>query len=148
MRKAFRPIVTAALVLTLSPTVTAQTPVYLGATAEDSVGSRLVYAMKEKIRRSAGITLVDRDQDGRIKVQIVTLDPDNGEYAGRRTIYSVVWTAKTFHDTPVDMFLTNSVGLCGTSRVQECADGLVADTDSQAARIRTLIQNAVERTQK
>lgn len=148
MHKNLGAIAISALFLGLSNPSLAQMSVYLGATADDSVGGRLVYAMKEKIRRSAGMTLVDRDQDGRIAVQIVTLDPDSSSGGGRRTIYSVVWLAKTFHETPIDMFLTNSVGLCGSNKVQECAEDLVADTDKQVTKVRTWIQNAVDRNRK
>ena len=120
----------------------AQMKVYVGSTAEDSVGGRLVYAMKEKIRRSAGMILVDRDEDARIAVRVVTLDPDTAGGSGRRTIYSAVLTAQTFHNTPVDMFLTNYVGMCGTARIQECADDLVVVTDRYVTKVKTWIQNA------
>lgn len=130
-----------------TPTVFAQLRVYVIASADDTVGNRLVYAIKERIRRSAAMEYVDRPQDGIIGVEIVTLNPDRAEDS-RRTIYSIVWTTKTFHDTPVTMFLTNSVGICGSSRIQECADDLVADTDKQVTKVRTWIQNAVDRSRK
>lgn len=120
--------------------------VYVSATAEDSVGSRLAFAIKEGIRRSAGLSLADREDDGLIGVRIVTLDPD--EDRGNRTIYSVVWTVKTLHDTPVTMYLTNSVGICGSNRVAACADNLVADTDARATQVRGWIRDVLDRSKR
>jgi hypothetical protein len=111
--------------------------------ADDMVGGRLVYAVKEGIRRSSGLVLADRVPDALIQVKIVTLDPDDNK--GIRTIYSVVWTAQTLNETPVDMYLTNNVGLCGTSRVPECADRLVAQTDVHATRVRGWILDVIEK---
>ncbi|MCC7068655.1 MAG: hypothetical protein IT523_09385 [Burkholderiales bacterium] len=140
VRKSILPI----LFLLSAPTF-AQMKVFVAATTPDSVGSRLVYSIKEGIRRSAGMALTDRSQDSIIRVNIVTLDPDKNENSSRRTIYSVVWTAQTFHSTPVTMYLTNSVGLCGSNRVQECAEDLVADTDRQASTVRSWIQDILSK---
>jgi len=118
--------------------------VSIAATADDLVGGRLVYAIKEGVRRSAGMQLVNRVQDGLIQVKIVTLDPDKDNKSGSRTIYSVVWTLQTFHNPPVTMYLTNSVGFCGSARVAQCADGLVADTDAQVSEVRGWIESAME----
>ena len=140
VRKSILPI----LFLLSAPTF-AQMKVFVAATAPDSVGSRLVYSIKEGIRRSAGMALTDRSQDSSIRVHIVTLDPDKNENSSRRTIYSVVWTTQTLHSTPVTMYLTNSVGLCGSSRVQECAEDLVSDTDQQASTVRSWIQDILSK---
>lgn len=122
----------------------AQTKVALISTAPDSIGVRLVYALKEGIRKSAGMQLVDSSEDALITVRIVTIDPDDSS-TQNRTIYSVVWTARTFHQTPVDMYLTNSVGTCGTNRVSQCADGLAAYTDAQATTVKGWLKAALEK---
>ena len=118
-------------------------PVYVESSAPDPVGKRLVYAIREGIRRSSSMSLEDREKDGFISVRVVTLNPDDGS-TPVRTIYSVVWTTKTLHDTPVTMYLTNSVGLCGSAKVAECADGLVADTDEQASFVRSILRSIVD----
>jgi hypothetical protein len=64
-------------------------PVYVEANAPDSVGNRLVYAIREGIRRSSAMTLVDREQDGFISLKIVTLNPDESN-TSLRTVYSIV----------------------------------------------------------
>ena len=129
----------------VSTQIFAQMKVFVAETAPDSVGSRLAFSIKEGIRRSAGMALTDRSQDAIIRVHIVTLDPDKNDNSNRRTIYSVVWTAQTLHSTPVTMYLTNSVGLCGSSRVQECAEDLVSDTDRQATTVRSWIKDIISK---
>jgi hypothetical protein len=126
----------------------AQIKVYLGATAQDMVGGRLAYAIKEGIRRSAAMQLVDREQDGFIRVNLVTLDPQTTSSTGINTIYSVVWTTQTFHTPPVTMFLHTVVGICGSERVAQCADSLVAITDEQVSNIRAVIQTILESPRK
>lgn len=131
--------------LALATPATAQVKVYVESTAEDSVGGRLAYAIRERIRRSSSMEIADREKDGFIGVHIVTLDPDaNNANQGTRTIYSLVWTTKTFHQTPVTMYLGNSVGLCGSRRVDECGDDLVADTDRWLSRVKGWVLDAVD----
>ena len=135
--------------LALAGPAGAQVKVYVSSTAEDSVGGRLAYAIKERIRRSSSMEIADRAQDGFIGVNIVTLDPDaNSASQGNRTIYSLVWTTKTLHQTPVTMFLGNSVGLCGSRRVDECGDDLVADTDKWISLVKTWVLDAIDETKK
>jgi hypothetical protein len=126
----------------------AQVKIYVAATAPDSVGARLAYALKEGIRRSASMSLADRKQDGALWVIFVTLDPDKSQGGSDRTIYSAVWTMQTFHDVPVTMYLSSTVGLCGSKRVQECADSLAAETDEQVSIVRSWVQSALEQEKK
>lgn len=119
-------------------------PVYVQATAPDAVGNRLVYAIREGIRRSSAMRLVDREQDGFLSLRIVTLDPDESSSSSLRTVYSIVWITKTLHEPPVSMYLTNSVGVCGANMVLQCADNLVADTDNQATFVRGVLRSIAE----
>lgn len=115
------------------------TAVWVSATAEDIVGGRLVYSLKEAVRRSVGLRLVDRREDAAIIVHLVTLDPDSN--VGNRTIYSAVWTVQTLHNPPVTMYMTQYVGLCGAKRLEGCAQSLVATTDNVASTLRGWLQN-------
>lgn len=135
--KYINPLLILAAFFITSPQASAQSigTVYVGATAKDSVGKQLIFATKEAIRRSAGLTLADTEDESRIQVHFVTIDPDSPE-RGDRTIYSAVWTVKTLHATPVTMHLTHYVGLCGVSRVQSCAQDLLATTDEQMSKVR------------
>jgi hypothetical protein len=125
--------------LVVSSQTLAQTPVYLQATSPDSVGRQLVFELREALRRSAGLSLAERNQDALFYMRLVTLDPNNGSTAGYSTVYSAVITFKTFHTPPVEMYLTNYVGTCGQSRIASCAQSLLAGIDEEAASVRAAI---------
>lgn len=128
--------------------VDAQVKVHVISTADDTVGSRLVFGIREGIRRSSGMELVSLESDALVTIRIVTIDPSaNTESAGHQTVYSMVVTAKTMHETPVDMYLENIVGHCGARRVSECADGLVAATDKWAEKVVGWLQEFIKRSE-
>lgn len=148
MCKSLAPAVLIGLFLTISPLLAAAqnaTSVWVGATANDQVGRQLAFAVKEGIRRSAGLQLADRPDDARISINLVTLDPDD---RGVSTVYSAVYTVETFHETPVTMYLTQFVGVCGSSKVQSCAQGLVAITDEQSTKVRGWIRQILDQDTK
>ena len=125
----------------------AQMPVYFQASvnSSDLVGSRLEFAFKEKIRRSAGMQLVTKEEPGTISLYLVTLDPDaKTSTSGHRTIYSAVWVLKTFHKEPVTSFIASSVGTCGGNRVQECAEDFAAKADKETSEIRALLDGMMK----
>ena len=126
----------------------AQTPIYLQATAPDRVGRQLMFELREGLRRSAGLSLAERPQDARIHVRVVTLDPSEGPSSGYSTVYSAVITFQTFHDTPVDAYMTSYVGTCGNSRTSSCAQSLLSGIDEQATSIRALIRDVLDRQRK
>jgi len=93
--------------------------------------------------------LSDRIDDAVITIHIVTLDPDsNTQGRNTQTVYSAVWTAKTLHESPVEMYLTSIVGTCGSNRINECSEGLVADTDENANFIKEVIKNIISNSKQ
>ena len=121
----------------------AQTAVYIQSTAPDTVGRQLVFELREAVRRSAALSLAEREQDARIYARIVTLDPDNTG-RGNSTVYSAVITMQTFHETPVEMYLTNYVGNCGRLSVESCARSLLSGIDEEATNIRAMIRTMLD----
>ena len=109
-------------------------------TAREAVGGRLAFAIKERIRTSAGFTLASTREDALFRLSIVTLD----DKSGYSTVYSVVFSAWQ-PQSGTWTYLNNIVGTCGTNRITECADGLVADADKASEEIkafyRTYLQN-------
>lgn len=95
--------------------------------ADDSVGQRLVFAVREGIRRSASMDLTTADV-GRVSVIISTMArfPDRPHVA---TMYSVVWVFRTPQDT-LGTYLDSTIGYAGTDVVQRSAETIVARTDS------------------
>ena len=77
-----------------------------------------------------------------MQVNVVTLD-QNTSNPGYSSAYAVVilWNNP---DQPFPFYLTQYVGYCGSSRVRECADGLVANISEQADRIIKLLQAATK----
>jgi hypothetical protein len=114
----------ASVFLFASATTFAQMRVIVEDTAPDTVGSRLVFAVKERIRSSAGFKLVTARTEALFRMSIVTLD----DKTGYSTVYSVVFSAWQ-PQTNTWTYLNNIVGTCGSTRIAECADGLVADAD-------------------
>ena len=119
--------------------------VAVDATAEDQVGGRLVYALREGLRSSQGLTLVPQTRDSRVQVRIVTMDPDPATSPGHQTIYSAVWTVTTPECGPL-WYWTNLVGTCGTNRIDQCAAGLVANTDKVAIELDEFVRSHPRRS--
>jgi len=114
--------------------VFASVKIYVFASANDPVGSQLVYKIRENLRVSKTFELTLHENDSGFQIRIVTLDPNDNGY---QTVYSVVWTAKTN-----DSFLywDQLVGICGLNRVSQVADQIVSKTDEMVIDLqRTLI---------
>jgi hypothetical protein len=117
--------------------VMAAVPVEVTGTSDDAVGKRLVFYFKEGIRASQSFQLSLGNQLG-LQVKIVTLDPSTNN-AGYSTIYSAVWTWNN-PSNPFPLYLTSSVGTCGSSRVKECAESLLVTTNDQLEDIARLVK--------
>lgn len=115
------------------------------AAADDSVGSRLVYALREGVRRSAGLKYVAQRDDSEMTITVLTLGVD-GKNDGHRTIYSVVWTRPFI--VRFDEYIDHIVGVCGAERIRECADHLLAITDELASRYVRKEDSPVQRKDK
>lgn len=112
-----------------------QMPVEVISQSEDLVGQRLVYFLKGNIRQSSSLALSYNDQEARLQVQIVTIDKDSSS-PGYSTVYSMGVPTETIFP----YYLTSNVGYCGTQRVQESAEGLVADISKSADGLIQLFQ--------
>lgn len=119
------------------PAAEAPISVHVSASAVDAVGRQFVDAVRQQLRASPDLTLVDESKGARIRLKIATLDPDNN--SARRTVYSVVVTVRPA-DRDVDVYSNNYVGLCGQARVQACARDIVEEAGAPAASLRTIIE--------
>ena len=113
-------------------------PVEVSHSGDDIVGGRLAYAVKEKIRNSSSLQM-SYSEDARLTVILVTLDqtPDR---PGASSCYSFV-LCMTNPNNYFPNYITSSVGYCGSSRVTEVADGIVADIDKVVDNIRRAVNN-------
>jgi hypothetical protein len=119
-----RLLVTAMLAQVTSVASAQQMNIIVEDTTRETVGSRLSFAVKERIRSSTGFKLVTARDEALFRMSIVTID----DKSGYSTVYSVVFSAWQ-PQTGTWTYLNNLVGTCGTNRIAECADGLVADAD-------------------
>ena len=113
-------------------------PVHLFSQCDnDTVGQRLAYKVREGLRRSSSMKVADSYSDSVIQMSLVCLDPSAGENGSvSRYSYSITFlNTKGYYDYQ----LTHGVGNCGTRRVDECADGLVADIDSEVGELKQRI---------
>jgi hypothetical protein len=127
--------------LLMSTTCLAQAKVFISATADDNVGSRLVYSVKEKIRASQNMELVLLQENAAYSVVIVTMDPTTPEM-GYSTIYSVVFTIKAI-DSEIQYYWSSNVGTCGSQVIDGCAEGIVAALDKVIENYLQLLMNNV-----
>jgi hypothetical protein len=130
----------ALLMLMLSAVACAQMPVEINSTSNDTAGQRLVFSVKEGVRRSSSLVLELDQNKARMQVNIVTLDQDPRN-PGYSTVYSVVILFKN-PAQPFPFYLTQYVGYCGSSRVRECGDSLVANISEQADEILRAVSSA------
>ena len=105
----------------------------------DSVGQRLAFKIKEGLNRSTSMAAVDSYSEAAIHVSLVCLSPDPQE-RGSFSRYSYQITVTNFQGF-YDFALTHGVGTCGTQRVSECADGIVANIDSEISEFRIKIKS-------
>ena len=131
-------VVVAGLAFT-SPAVSQEPPVkvLVAHSGDDSAGKQLAFFLKDKIRGSSTFADNSAEAAGGMGVQLITMDP-NG--ARNQTIYSATIVLRTAHG--LDYYMTSFVGVCGTSRLSECAQSLYADLGQQLEDIRKMIRDA------
>lgn len=117
----------------LSQTAT-KTAVEVLSTSNDLAGQRLVYLIKEGIRKSSSMRLT-YDDESRLQLHIVTLER-NPQNPGSETVYTIAWTFKIKGEV-YSYFLNNDIGFAGYLRLQEAADGEIAITDDQLSKFLT-----------
>lgn len=134
-------LVNLVLLIVVSNSFAMDMPVAIDATADDSVGKRLVYQIKEGINRSTSMHITLEEELG-MGLKIVTLEGDR-DTPGNYTTYSVTWTWIN-PEQVFPFYLTSSVGVCGSSRVESVAESLVADTHETAETILKMLMDYEE----
>lgn len=133
----------AAALLLASGVCRAEMPVEVQTTGDDPVGKQLAYWVKEGIRSSSSMKIEFDDSKVRLQVSMVTLEQTPSS-PGLSTVYSVVLTWQN-PDQPFPFFLNQYTGYCGASRVQSCADGIVADVSEASDSIIKLLTAAASK---
>jgi hypothetical protein len=106
-------------------------------TGTDSIGQRLVFAVREAIRSSSGYKLGTKIEAA-VCISLTTVDPEakNSKTAGKATISAVVFTVanpgpylKNNPQSWYPLYLTSLVVTVGESRVDQYGKSLLADLD-------------------
>ncbi|PZR30283.1 hypothetical protein [Caulobacter segnis] len=108
--------------------------VAIEATSDDRVGRQFVFHVRDQIGRSG---MFAEDPSGALKVNIVTLDPDES-VQGNRTIYSYTFLVSGGEDR-LDSYLTSGVGICGLQKVQSCAQRIFTELGEQVETLRSIL---------
>jgi len=96
------------------------------------LGDRLIYHVKEVIRKSAGYYLTSSNPiDNRLVLTINVIDPyeDVPEQKGYLVIYSTAWAMGYRDNQFCECSLYSSVGYCGTKRVDEAAEYIISQAE-------------------
>lgn len=103
-------------------------PLYVDvqANAKDSLGERLVYKIKELIRKSSRLTLTETEFP-RMTVFVSTMPLDNDD-PNLAIIYSVIWTG-VYASGQREIYLNSQLGKVGSSKLEGTAEGIAAETD-------------------
>lgn len=104
----------------------AQNTILVDGQADDNdiTGENLIFKIKENIRSSEDMKLINDESEAEFQMKILTLDP---EKKGGYTTYSIVWIAKLLNGA--NAFLNHTVGICSSDRIDLIAMNLVAKTD-------------------
>lgn len=112
-------------------------PVHLSAQcSEDTVGSRIAFKLREGIRRSTSMRIVESYNDSIVQLSLVCIDPGSSSGTVSRYSYAITFLN---HKGYYDYHLTHGVGFCGSSRVDECAEGLVAAADQAIVDLKSKV---------
>ncbi|WP_201696856.1 hypothetical protein [Paraburkholderia hiiakae] len=131
----------AALLISASTIVAAQQPgkaaVYVDDRTEDVQGHRLAYAVKEQIRNSASMRLVDTKDESALQIHLSSLDPDNDQI---RTVYSMALSLINFSSpSSPPVYLDSTSGVCGAHVIDQCANSILARVDSEISAVRAAL---------
>jgi hypothetical protein len=101
-------------------------PIEVDSLSDDSVGERLAFQLREKIRRSTGYILTSANEP-HMTLVLRTTDRDClGK--DKSTIYSIVWTFKK--DKDIHFYIDSAIGHVGNNVIEQAAEGIIARTDS------------------
>ena len=134
--------VSLAALLCVAPAAFAQTraAVEFEHAGNDIVGQRIAYAIREGIRSSRGMELVADFKIPRIRLVLVSVAASSANSANASAL-SITYAYDSL-DMPLQgAYLTSEVLFCGSDRVSQCADGIVASTDAAIERLRKSSDN-------
>lgn len=108
----------------------AKVPVKVFGSGKGLVGEKLVYAVKEEVRKSSTMELARHNQS-RMVLRLSTIETDESGKGGQAA-YAACWYILD-PNYPLSFYLSSRVGVSDSNRVAEAAKEIVASTDKQIA---------------
>src|SRR3990167_8947700 len=115
-------------------------PVYLSHDCSQPKSSRFLFELKEAIRSSSGLRLVEELGKTPEQVRLACIDTQDG------ICYSM---ARTFPSKDIyPAFAGHYLGVCGESVLQECARDLLATISNNADETKSLLREIADERKK
>lgn len=103
-------------------------PVEVIFNGDDVIGNRLFYHVKENIRKSKSMKL-SNNKEPKYQLCITSIDNSYGNL-GNSSALSIVWLqCIMIKNITMRKFINSSVVLCGSNKVYEMAESIIANTD-------------------
>jgi hypothetical protein len=113
--------------------------VVVSCSCHDLVGSRFCFALKEKIRASAGYELVADSHRIAAGMHIICADTAVGEMVGYGSAVSITFTVI---DKPGEEYLDTGLVMVGSERVNAMVASTLADFDKDIEPFRDVLEKA------
>lgn len=120
--------------------------IFIDAQTPDPVGQRVVFVLRERLRRSVGFELAPTAARGAMTLMLVSMESVAGNN-GLESVYSVVVTAADGAALTGAAYWTNMVGICGASKVAQCAESVAALLDQSSVALQAHWQRLRQQAQ-
>lgn len=122
-------------------------PVRLDVAVKDAVGERVVYALRETLRRSAGLALVPDDAPAVLTLHLISME-SVASNSGVETAYSVTITLNDSGAFTGAAYWTQVIGICGAAKANQCGQTLAAYLDAAAVQFQTEFRRRAKQPMK
>jgi hypothetical protein len=99
----------------------------------DKLGQTLADGVRQRLGQSQTLRLVDTPDQAGLILHLVTLSPDP---KNQITVYGETYTVAPHAGRPEE-FVFSTVTVCGETRIQDCADGIVQEMDNVLKIVRS-----------
>jgi len=110
------------------------TALFIANDCSKTAGQLLIYAIREEVRKSSGLRLVDRPSQATAMLSVQCLNDTDSDNTAR-----YAYLVSTYDRAlPYPYALAHGVGACGRDVAEGCAKSMVATVDSAIAEARNI----------
>lgn len=114
-------------------------PVRLSLAVKDAVGQRVVFALRETLRRSAALVLVPDDAPALLTLHLVSME-SVATNNGVETAYAVTITVNDNGAFTGSAYWMQVIGICGAAKAADCGQTLAAYLDTAAEQVQSEVR--------